>query len=92
MCGIWGSLSAYVSNDFLLFPNPTANECKLTIPNEINFGVVEVIDLNGRRILEERIIGNIYSINTETWTSGIFIIRILGEENNLLWQSKLVHL
>jgi hypothetical protein len=81
-----------VSNDFLLFPNPTANECKLTIPNEINFGVVEVIDLNGRRILEERIIGNIYSINTETWTSGIFIIRILGEENNLLWQSKLVHL
>ncbi len=73
---------------FLLYSNPTANQITVelnTINNESN---ATLIDMYGKEVLSQKLYENISTINIANIPSGIYNIRIKG--NQKTWYHKIV--
>lgn len=61
-----------------LFPNPTTSNCKLTTTTEYIGRNITVYDINGRCIMNEKILQYTLILPTTTWESGLYYVLIEG--------------
>ena len=65
---------------FELFPNPASNV--LGIYSEHSLALVEIINLYGVTILAEEIIGNEISVDVESFSRGIYFVKVTSQGRN----------
>ncbi len=65
-----------------IYPNPTLAESVLKLPVNHNFKGVEVVDVNGRRLLKKELDEKILevSLNEDFWLSGTYFVHLLNED------------
>lgn len=71
------SVNDAFARKFKVFPNPASDVIKIATNEAIS--TVEVYDLRGQRVIHN--IGHIRSINTSRLPSGMYLLKILSEEN-----------
>jgi len=71
-------------NDVLsIYPNPAKEFVTVSIPStEIKIGSVEVLDVVGRSMVNEKVNTHSYQINTSSFNKGIYFVRIILENGN----------
>lgn len=83
----WQSSPQWPEDNLLyIYPNPTPGPLTVVIPGEGNYDLLEIYDLSGRSIFAEEINNNGKSVSTDiSWhsTSGIYLVRISGENSYL---------
>ena len=86
-----GTLSTvqFKSANNLLFGYPNPAENKISITNNLDFGenaILEVFDINGKKVLEKNVIGENGDINLDVSNliSGVYIYKIKGETNKFI--------
>lgn len=61
-------------SDLIIYPNPVSSLLNINANNDISDRIATVFDLNGKRVLNQRIANN--SINVSTLQSGLYFLRI----------------
>jgi len=72
---------------FVIYPNPTDNRFYLLLNKEAE---VQVFDLRGRLVYQNQKSKN-YIINSESWNSGIYYIKIFSEKNTQTARCVVLH-
>lgn len=85
--GLLGSCEASLENQvsqsgFVLFPNPSTGIVYLELGQEEN--LVEVLDLNGKLVLESTLDGPIGELNLSQLERGLYLVRIGGQVARLI--------
>jgi hypothetical protein len=68
------------SEEIKLFPNPVSNE--LIVQNILNYSELHIYNIDGKNILNEKISGTIYAINTSAFDKGLYLLRLTGKSKN----------
>ncbi|CAN1562010.1 Secretion system C-terminal sorting domain [Flavobacteriaceae bacterium] len=74
-------------NQFFGYPNPASN--KITIINNLKEGengLLEIFDINGKRIMEKNVLGNETEINLDVanFENGVYIYKLNGKTNRFI--------
>ncbi|MEM6965690.1 MAG: phospholipase D-like domain-containing protein [Bacteroidota bacterium] len=62
-------------------PNPFLDNLSFEIPED---GQLSVFDLNGKLILQQNIYKGTQNINTVGWGNGVYLVRFVGDEKQLI--------
>ncbi len=73
-----------------LFPNPANGILNISIKDHYKEKIVEISDLNGRRLISKTFIKNNASLNIGTLTPGLYIISVKAKDGTLLSRNKFV--
>jgi predicted acyl esterase len=73
--------------DIRIFPNPASEF--LFIEAGVNGNTLEIYTLTGKKMLAE-IIDASYSINVESWDSGIYILHLTNVKSNIFHSQKII--
>jgi hypothetical protein len=66
----------FTLTNFSISPNPSASNFTITLPNRNSIATVEVYNMLGKKILTKRLETESTNIETSTWNSGMFLIKI----------------
>lgn len=77
----------YLNNSFVGYPNPTDNT--ITITNKLLLrenGILEVFDINGKKVMEKNITGGNNEINLDVTelSNGVYIYKLNGQTNRFI--------
>ncbi|MBN4051185.1 T9SS type A sorting domain-containing protein [bacterium AH-315-M05] len=73
-----------------VYPNPAAYSVTIESSDVINNALLQVVDMNGKLILNEKVAElKSYLINCELWSSGFYFITLYDEQQNK-YSSKLI--
>jgi len=73
-----------------VYPNPAAYSVTIESSDVINNALLQVVDMNGKQILNEKVAElKSYLINCELWSSGFYFITLYDEQQNK-YSSKLI--
>ena len=76
-----------------VYPNPTSDLVTVSIQqNNLSQLVLEIIDINGKVLSSEKYVGinNSIGINTASWISGSYFLKLKTTQNQLLGSYKIV--
>ncbi|WP_329807226.1 T9SS-dependent M36 family metallopeptidase [Flavobacterium facile] len=78
------------SNLFKIYPNPTNGLLNININNYIGELQIKVYDLNGRQVYNQNVtnFNNTNAINLESLSTGIYVLKLQGE--NLNYSEKII--
>jgi hypothetical protein len=65
-----------------IYPNPVDNLANISFKEEGNY-TIQVLDINGRVLLNSKINGKQTTLNTSSWSSGVYNLIIKHEKGNL---------
>ena len=75
----------YELSSLKITPNPVDAVFKILMPNKVVAAKVEVYDVIGQLIVNKSINSfNDYTINSATWNSGVYLVRILTDESSIV--------
>jgi hypothetical protein len=72
-----------------VYPNPFHQLTTIAMGNTGTY-FVEIDDIMGRQLKEEKFTGNQYLVNAEGLTNGIYFLRLFDEEKNLIGVTKVI--
>jgi hypothetical protein len=84
------------SNEIVMFPNPAADNVYLRVTSEVFNGnvTVRISDLAGRSIVNGKYsvdgTGSLIQFDASLFTPGVYIVNILGDDNNVTAVKKLI--
>ena len=67
-----------------LYPNPANTEINLSVSGQYQAGFVQVYDMTGREIGTYPMRNNFLTINTQSYTGGLYIYKLLDDSGNQL--------
>ena len=67
----------------VLYPNPVESSLQIDVGNDYSNYSIEIFDILGKRIQTSSTKGKITTINTKELSSGIYIIRFVGEHKSV---------
>ena len=71
---------------FSMSPNPASSNLKIVLPSNLTNSSVEIYDVLGRKIFDEKMINTHYSIiDVSAWNSGVYLVNV---SNNFSTQTK----
>jgi hypothetical protein len=78
------------SDSFKIYPNPTNGLINININNYVGELQIKVFDLNGRQVYNHNVtnFNNTNAINLETLSTGIYVLKLQGE--NLNYSEKII--
>lgn len=78
---------------FLAYPNPAAEEVNLVFNHLSGSGRewLEVTDLTGRTVFQSRVTGTQLRMQTAGWSSGLYLIRLLGGNSSRSFKLQVQH-
>ncbi|MEO8759437.1 MAG: T9SS type A sorting domain-containing protein [Bacteroidia bacterium] len=77
------------NNSIAIYPNPTNSIFYLKTNTILENALIEVYDIMGRKVMIEKVQGNVTAINLNTLNNAIYQIRLLNN-NALIYQGKIV--
>lgn len=69
-----------------IFPNPATNNISFT--SKVNADAVEVLDITGRRVGVYSMTGNALTIETSSFSSGMYIYNVLNDKQEVINRGK----
>lgn len=69
-----------------IFPNPATNHISFT--SSVNADFVEVLDITGRKVGAYSMIGNSLTIETSSFSSGMYIYNVLNDKKEVINRGK----
>lgn len=69
-----------------LFPNPAVNSISFT--SSVNADAVEVLDITGRKVGVYSMIGNAVTVETSSFSSGMYIFNVLNDKQEVINRGK----
>ncbi|RNC86758.1 MAG: T9SS C-terminal target domain-containing protein [Winogradskyella sp.] len=66
--------------DFKLYPNPTSNWITIS-GNGLQNAIIEIYDINGKKIKNKTLVSNTNSLNIEHLDIGIYILKLTTDDN-----------
>ena len=90
--GIGGGINEVIINNHVsISPNPTNATIQITIDNySSKFYTIEILDLLGNELANEKLDANITNYNFEKENKGIYFLVVRDANNNLLGTEKIV--
>lgn len=76
-----------LQNKFLLFPNPAQTEITLSIDSSISVTSIEIININGKKVLESQVqglYGPTHQIDISKLSGGIYFIRLNSDQGEAI--------
>jgi len=73
-----------------LFPNPANHVLNISMKDYKKEKIIEVSDLNGKRLIWKTVMQDNTSLDIETLPSGLYIIKITGKDGTVLSRNKFV--
>ena len=67
------------SGTLTLFPNPASSNVTVTVSGFEGEVTVEIVDLNGKRVAEQRTQNSELTIDVTTMAQGAYFVRVTGE-------------
>jgi len=75
-----------------VFPNPANEFINIFVENfDLTNATIELIDYSGKIIFQENITSNIIKLNTENFSTGIYVIRLTSTNKTLLSKISILH-
>lgn len=79
------------AHDFLVYPNPftyqlNISSLHITSPNSL----IEVLDVQGRKVCAQQLNTTLMSIQTENWRSGFYFLKVYSLEKSLFKTYRLI--
>ena len=71
-------VDSFADTSVLLYPNPVKDNLKIDVSNDLNNFTIEIYDMLGRNIYKNLLSERVTTINTESFASGIYNIRLIG--------------
>lgn len=77
---------------FSLIPNPTSDSFTVHFDKNLNLSTlnIQIIDLQGRFVSQQKNISNNTSISTNSFTNGIYFVKIQDENGKEITIKKLI--
>lgn len=77
-------------SDVTVYPNPFTDRFTIKFPGNRNVESfnLKVVDLFGKVVFEEAIVGDEFSIDSGQWRSGLYLVSVIGRETH--WTKKLI--
>ncbi len=72
-----------------LYPNPVQDILSVEVTNS-SLNEVEVYNLNGVLMMGRSLVGNKAEIDVQAWPTGMYLIRLMGDNNETLMQRKFI--
>ncbi|MEQ8713714.1 MAG: MBG domain-containing protein [Cyclobacteriaceae bacterium] len=72
-----------------LYPNPVQDILSVEVTNS-SLNEVEVYSLNGVLMMGRPLVGNKAEIDVQAWPTGMYLIRLMGDNNETLMQRKFI--
>jgi hypothetical protein len=57
------------------FPNPATNQLTVALENASLQGQIEITDLMGKTVLDQKVTGASLQVNTQAWPSGFYLVK-----------------
>ncbi|MDG1779172.1 MAG: T9SS type A sorting domain-containing protein [Flavobacteriaceae bacterium] len=70
----------YVLKEFEVYPNPTVSELNFDFPSNVQSANVQVYNVLGKQIMQTQLNRTFPKMNTNAWTSGIYVVQIITED------------
>ncbi len=70
------------TSDIQIYPNPVKTYLTISLPNAGDY-IIEVLTVNGRKILSLKPDQTVNLINTKNWTSGTYLIKIITPQGTV---------
>jgi hypothetical protein len=67
-----------IENDFTVFPNPTAGEVQLNIPDQLIGNNYTLLDATGRTVLTDQFRSASTTLSIESLPAGVYMLRCTG--------------
>ncbi len=75
--------STFQNINLRVYPNPAVYTVTIESSKTINDAVLQVVDMNGKLILNEKISEmKTHNINCNTWVNGVYFITLTNSQNN----------
>lgn len=75
------------SSNFNIYPNPVTNELHIETPGTFT---AQLFDITGKQVMEDVLFSNTYIINTSSLVEGMYFVRILNTQKQLIIAQKVV--
>lgn len=75
----------------IIYPNPATNFVTINLPNKVNNAKVEIINLEGKVIFSQSNITGYTTLNTESYSNGIYIVKVSSAELNEISKLTIKH-
>jgi hypothetical protein len=86
-CGV--DVRAFTKGNISIYPNPATAIFYIQTNTAFENSVVELYDVLGKKVISEKLSGNLSSLSLGNLGSGVYQVRVLSD-NALIYQSKLV--
>lgn len=79
--GFTANVKEATANFFSVWPNPASSQLNINFDNSYNgASLVEVYDVQGRRVLQDNFTGNTRALNIEALTNGMYMVKVTQGE------------
>ncbi len=92
-----GINSISVNNNIDIYPNPTSNEFTISIGNaQTSLGnnqlIMEMVDVLGKQVIQSTLLdlSKDNKINIEQLNTGIYFVRLIDKDNNIVYSQKII--
>lgn len=75
-------------NHVSLYPNPAQSEINVSLPGNSMASQIEIYDITGRIIGNYAMRNNFVTINTQSYTNGLYLYKIMDDDGNQLYVGK----
>ncbi len=89
-CTTMSTKKIFTQKEINIAPNPSNYQIEISIEDYLTNGRIEVYDLNGKRVIQERFEGNRQVLNITELESGLYILLIKTE--NGIYRNKFIKL
>lgn len=74
----------------LTYPNPVNGELTVYAHNGLHVSSIEVVSISGVSMLNQKVDNELIKLNTQNLSSGLYFVKILGDNGNVLATRKFV--
>ena len=87
-CDETGSNETMKDQKFLIYPNPSRGSFKVVLPRK--YFSISIYDLNGNKYFDKRHVYDTFEIKGKRFNTGIFLVRLTSEDQQVFNQKLLV--
>ena len=82
-CGIVIGFENINANQVRVYPNPATENISIALGNNFNGSIIQLFNLNGEKVIENKIINSIETIDMSGFAKGVYTLRITSASSSV---------